>query len=140
AGGQDITYPWGEDEPSCARVIWNEGELCCGTGSVWPVCSRPAGNTAQGLCDMAGNAAEWLADCWHNSYEGAPVDGSAWWPPGAQCEFRTYRGGNCGAWKPESLSTRSRNNAGETEAGAGMGLRLCRSLQAESDVPAGDVE
>ena len=27
---------------------------------------------------MHGNVYEWVADCWHGNYEGAPTDGSAW--------------------------------------------------------------
>ena len=45
-----------------------------------------------GLYDMLGNAAEWVADCWHPTYDGAPVDGSAWTNTG-DCNMRIVRGG-----------------------------------------------
>ena len=50
-----------------------------------------------GLHDMLGSVWEWTDDCWHASYEGAPVDGSAWVDPGpdVDCSFRVVRGG---AW------------------------------------------
>jgi formylglycine-generating enzyme required for sulfatase activity len=45
-----------------------------------------------GLNDMAGNAAEWLEDCWNESYKGAPSDGSAW--TNGSCSLRVLRGGS----------------------------------------------
>ena len=47
---------------------------------------------AYGLYDMAGNAAEWVEDCWNPSYRGAPKDGSAW--VSGTCEQRVLRGGS----------------------------------------------
>ena len=43
-----------------------------------------------GLHDTAGNVVEWIQDCWHPSYVGAPSDGSAW--EAANCEQRGLRG------------------------------------------------
>ena len=46
-----------------------------------------------GLHDVAGNVWEWVEDCWHGNYGGAPVDGSAW-VSGGDCEKRVLRGGS----------------------------------------------
>jgi formylglycine-generating enzyme required for sulfatase activity len=45
-----------------------------------------------GLYDTAGNAAEWVEDCWNDGYRGAPRDGSAWLA--GQCRQRGLRGGS----------------------------------------------
>jgi formylglycine-generating enzyme required for sulfatase activity len=45
-----------------------------------------------GLYDMTGEVAEWVADCWHRDYEGAPNDGAAWDKGGAYCPEHVLRG------------------------------------------------
>lgn len=55
-----------------------------------PVGSYPP--NAFGLYDMHGNAAEWVADCFRNSYAGLPRDGSA--VPGSAGCSRPVRGGS----------------------------------------------
>jgi formylglycine-generating enzyme required for sulfatase activity len=45
-----------------------------------------------GLHDMLGNVGEWVEDCWHDSYNGAPSDGSAW--TAGDCTRRVVRGGS----------------------------------------------
>ena len=48
-----------------------------------------------GLYDMSGNVSEWVEDCRHISYEGAPKDGSAWLEAGGGiCDQRVLRGGH----------------------------------------------
>lgn len=100
SGGKDITYPWGEQQPDCTRAMI---ELIagttpsCGMSRVTGLpCARPAGSTAQGLCDMVGNVQEWVADSWHDSYAGAPSDGTAWVgaEPAGCADCRVLRGGD----------------------------------------------
>ena len=52
-----------------------------------------------GLHDMAGNVSEWLEDCWHDHYYGAPRAGSARTRGGACDERHTPRVVRGGAWR-----------------------------------------
>jgi formylglycine-generating enzyme required for sulfatase activity len=61
---------------------------------------------ALGLYGMLGGVAEWVEDCWHPSYQGAPNDGAAW--ATGSCERRVLRGGS---WKssPSDVTVSARN-------------------------------
>lgn len=108
-GGQAITYPWGNPTPDSTRAVYS-------TSGTMVVCSKTAGNTAQGLCDMAGNVREWVQDWYHSSYKLsetvlAPTDGSAWeTPAGTNRVFRN------GSWSYDAgllpASYRSGGNPG----------------------------
>jgi formylglycine-generating enzyme required for sulfatase activity len=86
SAGKDQKFPWGDGAATCANAVISG----CGNGATAPVCSKTAGNTQQGLCDMAGDAWEWVEDWFHPSYDGAPADGSAWNDAGPG---RVFRGG-----------------------------------------------
>ncbi len=93
SGGGDWLYPWGDAVANCDRVVWSDVTgVGCGRNTTWPVCSKKKGNTRHGLCDMSGNVWEWVQDNYHENYEGAPDDGSAWENPDA--EHRVIRGGS----------------------------------------------
>jgi len=47
-----------------------------------------------GLYDIDGNVWEWVEDCWRESYDGAPTDGSAFLE--GDCTRRGFRGGGYG--------------------------------------------
>ncbi len=69
-GGQDFMYAGSNN---LKEVAWFDENSNSKTN---PVEQKKA--NGYGLYDMSGNAWEWCADEWHNSYKGAPTDGSAW--------------------------------------------------------------
>jgi formylglycine-generating enzyme required for sulfatase activity len=79
-GAGENTYPWGDETATCDYAVMDDDTHTagCDTERTWPVCSKTAGNTSHGLCDMAGNISEWVQDWMHSDYTGAPSDGSAW--------------------------------------------------------------
>lgn len=98
-GGGRGSYWWGFGvEPGRAA--------CFNCRSPWdnrstaPVGSFPP--SPYGLYDTAGNVMEWVADCYHPSYQGAPLDGRARQDP--DCRLRIARGG---AFNKPSASMRA---------------------------------
>lgn len=88
-GGTTTRYWWGE-QMSTGKAN------CKDCGQPWHaeapenVGSFPA--NPFGLHDVNGSVWEWVADCWHTSFKGAPSDGRAWDEP--NCRVRVIRGGS----------------------------------------------
>ena len=79
------------------------------------------------LYDMIGNVSEWTQDCWHESYEAAPIDGSAWLGSEEECKSRVVRGGSW-LYNPLLLRSSYRYWLWSGEAGGDQGFRLARAL------------
>jgi formylglycine-generating enzyme required for sulfatase activity/class 3 adenylate cyclase len=77
-----------------------------------------------GLHDIGGGLAEWVADCWHKDYHGAPADSSAWLGP--DCRERVLRGGS---WRndPSYIRSASRDHYDASVRYPTHGIRLARS-------------
>jgi formylglycine-generating enzyme required for sulfatase activity len=124
SAGKDQRYPWGNEKPDCTRAVIHPagGAAGCGKNQSWPVCSKPKGNTAQGLCDMVGNAEQWTKDLYKNTYVGAPTDGSARLDKGL--EFRVLRGSYWG--QQDYFHATWRNVNGADQRSPTLGLRLVK--------------
>ena len=81
-----------------------------------------------GLYDMSGNVWEWVEDCWHGHYTGAPTDGSAWLEAGGgNCEGRVLRGGSWGS-KPGPLRASNRVGRRADTRDDDLGFRLVQDI------------
>jgi formylglycine-generating enzyme required for sulfatase activity len=125
-------YPrfwFGNDETDLCRYGngWDQnagfGGFPCNDGYTR---TSPAGHyepNAFGLYDMFGNAWQWIADCWHGDYMGAPADGSVW--TGHCSGVRLARGG---AWGDGPKDLRVAVRGRYIEGNSNVGFRVARTL------------
>ena len=122
-GGSTAPYWWG------AQMAPGKAN-CKECGQPWSA-ERPAtvGSfpaNGYGLHDTSGSVWEWVADCWHNNFKGAPADGRTWDAP--NCRVRVIRGGS---WREGAAymvsSTRFRYDAGVRQSQ--NGFRVARSVR-----------
>ena len=85
--GTTTRYYCGDDPACLDGIAWyleNSGN------TTHPVKGKTP--NAFGLYDMLGNVWEWVEDCWHPDYSGAPSTGEVW--SGGDCDYRVSRGGS----------------------------------------------
>ena len=117
--GTTTRYSFGDDESKIGDYAWYVN-LKDGTHTVGQKKPNP-----WGLYDMHGNVWEWVQDKWHENYNGAPSDGSAW--EDGDSSDRVIRGGG---WSDNARSCRSANRGRRDPGDLNnyVGFRLLRKL------------
>jgi formylglycine-generating enzyme required for sulfatase activity len=120
--GTQTAYWWGDS-------IGSNSAVCDACGNRWDNKQTAPVDLFQanpyGLYDMLGNVWEFTADCWHNNYTHAPLDGRAWMTAG--CSQHVMRGGS---WStdPWGLRSASRSRTTPDNRADYIGFRVARSL------------
>lgn len=120
--GASTLYSFGDAETKLGDYAWYANNAGLRTHPVGE--KKP---NAFGLYDVHGNVWEWVQDCDHDSYEGAPTDGTAW--TADACEARVLRGGS---WLSLANELDSAHRYGEATdyrvQGYILGFRIARTL------------
>jgi formylglycine-generating enzyme required for sulfatase activity/class 3 adenylate cyclase len=100
-GGTQTRYWWGDQLQSgmancknCTDTAPTEQPARLGSFKANPF----------GLYDMGGGVDQWVEDCWHRNYQGAPANGSAWVE--TSCPSHVLRSGS---WKNDARYVRPSN-------------------------------
>jgi formylglycine-generating enzyme required for sulfatase activity len=118
--GTTTKYSFGDGESKLEDYAWYFADS---DGKTHPVGQKQP--NPLGLHDMHGNVWEWVQDRWHDNYDSAPSDGSAW--EYGNSSIRVFRGGG---WNDVSRSCRSaiRERVGSGSRSGIIGFRLLRKL------------
>jgi formylglycine-generating enzyme required for sulfatase activity len=113
-------FSFGNDEAPLDQYGWYAGNSDHHTHPVGERKPNPFG-----LHDVHGNVSEWVEDCYHDGYRGAPSDGSAWLS--SNCSRRVARGGS---WldRPRALRSATRDWYTFDQGHDNVGLRVGRTL------------
>ncbi|MDX2289993.1 MAG: SUMF1/EgtB/PvdO family nonheme iron enzyme [Hyphomicrobiaceae bacterium] len=128
--GTTTPFWWGATiTPSQANYDGNFVYEGGGSKGEYRKATVPVGNFAAnpwGLFNVHGNSWEWCEDVWHDTYNGAPSNGSAWLQGGEQGR-RVVRGG-CWDGSPRSLRSANRGRGNADNRAIYLGFRLGRTL------------
>jgi formylglycine-generating enzyme required for sulfatase activity/class 3 adenylate cyclase len=100
-GGTQTKYWWGDQFQSGMANCKNCTDIAATEQPAKVGSSKP---NPFGLYDMGGGVDQWVEDCWHKNYQGAPADGSAWVE--SECASHVIRSGS---WKNDARYARPSN-------------------------------
>ncbi|GJD58860.1 bifunctional serine/threonine-protein kinase/formylglycine-generating enzyme family protein [Methylobacterium dankookense] len=120
-GGTRTRFWWGDQ-------FRGEMAPCRSSGGTPPDAAPAAADFPDNPFGLLGTTcviAQWVSDCWHRNYRGAPADGSSWSAP--NCKQRVLRGGT---WRSRAESERvtSRDFYDPAVRYPGNGVRIARDL------------
>ena len=131
-GYSNENYSWGRGFSSCDTEVDRgaNGGFGCEGNQTYPVGSfRP---NIFGLYDVHGNVLEWVADCYHDDYQGAPGNSTAWT---GNCDRVPFLCDDCGVLKgggwdspPTQMRIPSRLAAPAEAYSVTYGFRVAREL------------
>lgn len=78
SNGGSRVYPWGDWKPSCSVAVMDDGTDGCGMDRTWLACSKAAGNSVSGLCDMSGSVWEWTSSWFDRTEKRRVMRGGSW--------------------------------------------------------------
>lgn len=122
AGSGDTKYFFGNDDGQLGTYAWYWGNSGSRTHDVGGRTPNP-----WGLRDVHGNVWEWCEDVWHDTYIGAPPDGSAW-TSGGDGVGRVLRGGSWGNGENNGCLSASRGWYPPDYSNSNGGFRIAASL------------
>ena len=124
--GSTTKWSFGDNENQMGDHAWYLGNSKAWFGGNKTQRVAQKKPNAFGLFDMHGNVWEWVQDCWHANYIGAPTDGSAWTTICSE-NNRVSRGGSWGD-KPAGLRSAYRDRGAPDVRDFGTGLRLAKTI------------
>jgi formylglycine-generating enzyme required for sulfatase activity len=124
-GTDGRSYPWGNDEPTSQRANFGKSSESPYKGGLAPAGSREAGKSPYGVQDLAGNASEWVADWFQESF----MAGDARNPKGPENgSAKVIRGGG---WydPPNKLKSSRRMYASADTRADDLGFRCANDFR-----------
>ena len=127
--GKPQIYPWGNSPAaSCDVAVMRSSANGCGFNSTFPIGSKPAGATENGLYDMAGNVAEftndWYLAGFYSTDEASQADTQGPGEPD-QNAFKVVRGGSY-IYGDDKMRASFRSGAGMDDSAIDFGFRCVK--------------